>query len=215
MTVHTTTARPAAPGRRGTLVAGRGTALVSALGAAVAVAVVPLAGEASGTDGSAVANDLVASAGPVQGAALLGCLGGAALILAAIRLGRQAGGLPGAVIAASGTAVSVLFVAYYAALASVAVVATNLYEQSSAGLGDAGLVMLNVVEITRFAPGIALVVAVLVSRRSFPKPVVVGAGVLTVLYLLPFTSWIAALAVAVWLGLAAAAVSWRDRDSKD
>lgn len=75
--------------------------------------------------------------------------------------------------------------------------------------------MLNVVEITRFAPGIALVVAVVAARRAFPKPVVIGAGVLAVLYLLPFTGWMAALVVAVWLGLAAAAVSWRDRDSND
>lgn len=120
MTVHATTARPAASGRRATFLAGRATALISMLGAAIAVAVVPLAGEATGADGLAVANDLIGSAGSVQGAALLACLGGAALILAAIRLGRQAEGLPGAVIAASGTAVSILFVAYYASLASVA-----------------------------------------------------------------------------------------------
>lgn len=44
-----------------------------------------------------------------------------------------------------------------------------------------------------------------------PKPVVIGARVLSALYLIPFTSRIAALAAAVWLGLAGMAVSRRDR----
>jgi len=70
----------------------------------------------------------------------------------------------------------------------------------------APLVLLNVVEVTRYAPGLLLVAAVLVARRRLPKAITVPAGllaVLTVLTVFPMTSWIAAVLIPIWLGVCA------------
>ena len=188
---------------------GHAAAVLCAVGSAAAVAVIPLAGGAAGSDGLAVADDLVASSTRVQWAAVLAAVAAAALILAAVRLGRHVGGTAGAVMTISGAAVSIFLGAYYATFAAGAVVASYLYDETSAGVGDATLVLLNMVEMTRYAPGLALTVAAVTARRSLPRPLVVAAGVLALMFLMPFTAWVAALAVAVWLGVAAAVVAWR------
>ncbi len=63
--------------------------------------------------------------------------------------------------------------------------------------------MLNVVEITRYAPGLLLVAAVLVARRRLPRTITVPAAVLAALTVFPMTSWVAAVLIPVWLGIAA------------
>ncbi len=70
-------------------------------------------------------------------------------------------------------------------------------------MGEASLVLLNVVEVTRYAPSLLLVAAVLVARRRLPKAITVSAGLLAVLTVFPMTSWIAAVLIPIWLGVCA------------
>lgn len=69
------------------------------LDAALALTVVPLMGELAGTDGKTVAEALTESAGRLQLVVMLAVLASAALILAAVRLGRSIGGVAGQVAA--------------------------------------------------------------------------------------------------------------------
>ena len=173
-------------------------------GAALAVAVVPLMGGLDGDTGAAVTGELVARAGGIQLAAMLAVLAGAALLLASVRLGRTAGGAAGGVLVAAGAAVAVLMVAMYAAFGAGAVVGSLILAEPSPAVGESTLLMVNLVEITRFAPSTALLVAGLAAGHALPKALRVVAWVLLALTLVPFTTWAVALAVPVWLGLAGA-----------
>ena len=68
------------------------------------------------------------------------------------------------------------------------------------GLGEAASLMVNLTEITRYAPGLALVVAVVAARRMLPRGVWIPASVLAVMTVFPMTTWLAALLIPVWLG---------------
>jgi hypothetical protein len=83
------------------------------------------------------------------------------------------------------------------------VVADYVLTEAGPGVGEAALVVLNVVEITRYAPGLLLVAAVLVARRRLPRTITVPAAVLAALTVFPMTSWVAAVLIPVWLGIAA------------
>lgn len=173
-------------------------------GAALAVAVVPLIGGLDGDTGAAITDDLVARAGGIQLAVMLAVLGGAALLLAAVRLGRTMGGAAGGVVVAAGAAVAVLMVAMYAAIGAGAVVGSLMLADPSPAVGESTLLMVNLVELTRYAPSTALLVAGLVAGHALPRPVRAVAWILLVLTLVPFTTWAVALAVPVWLGVAGA-----------
>lgn len=197
-TITTTQRRSSARGQA----AGR---LVCLAGAALAVAVIPVMGDPLRVTTAQQATDAVtAAAGRLQLAAMVALLAGTALVLAAVRLGRRIPGTAGGVAIVAGSAVALLLVAYYSAFAAGAVVGSLVLEEPSASLGESALVAANLVEMTRFAPALALLVAALVSRRHLPKPAVVAAGVLTVLAVLPFTGWVAAMLVPVWLGVVGA-----------
>lgn len=60
------------------------------------------------------------------------------------------------------------------------------------------------VELSRYAPGLLLVGAVLVNRRSLPRTITVTAWVLLAAMVFPMTTWVAAILTPVWLGVAAA-----------
>lgn len=175
------------------------------VGAALAAAAVPVMGDPlRATSGAGVTDALVASAGRLQLAAVVAMLAGAALLLAAARIGQRLPGTAGRLATAAGSAVAVLLTAYYSAYAAGAVVATLVLDTATAGLGESALVLANLVEMTRYAPGLVLVLAAVAARRFLPRPVVWAAGVLVVLTVLPFTSWVAAMLVPVWLGITGA-----------
>lgn len=204
MTVHT---EAIATEPRSTRWAAPGVCL---LGTALAVAVAAVMGSGLGADdGAGVTGLLVESAGRWQGASILAVFGAAALCLAAVRLGRHVGGTAGTVATVSGAAVALLFAAYYASFAAGAAVASFVIDDAGAGLGEATLVVANMVELTRYAPSLVLLVVALTARRSFTKPVTISAGILVAMLVFPLTSWIAALLTPVWLGVAGSAARER------
>jgi hypothetical protein len=179
--------------------------------ASAAVAVVPFAlASFSGDTGAEITAGIVADATALQLAGILAVLASAGLVLAAVRVGEALGGPTGRVAAAAGTAVAVLFAAYYSVFGAAGVVASQMLEDPGAGLGESASLLLNVVEITRYAPGLVLVAAVFVARRRLPGAIWVPAAILAVATLTPFTSWIAALLIPLWLGLAAAFLGRRE-----
>lgn len=139
-----------------------------------------------------------------MGGAIIAVLVAAALFLAAVRLGRAVGGEAGLLVTAAGSAVALMYAGYYSVFGAGGVVAAQMLEEPGAGLGEATSLMLNVMEIARYAPGLALVAAVLVAGNNLPRWVRITAGVLVVLCLVPLTSWVAALLIPLWLGAAAA-----------
>lgn len=178
---------------------------VCLLGTALAAAVVLVMGYGLNVaDGEAATRALAEEAGRWQAASMLGLFAAAALGLAAVRLGRRIGGITGAVATAAGAAVAFLLGAYYASFAAGAVVATFSLDNPGPGLGEATLVVANMVDLTRYAPTLLLLVAALVARRSLPKPLTISAAVIVVLIALPFTTWIAAILAPMWLGVAGA-----------
>lgn len=183
-------------------VAGR---LVSLGGAALAAAVVPVMGDPLRASTAQEATDaMVASAGRLQLAAIVAVFAATGLLAAAARLGRRIPGDAGRVTTAAGALVAALLAAYYSAYAGGAVVGSLVLDEPSASLGEGALVVANMVEMTRYAPGLALLVAAVVARRHLPTTVVVAAGLLAVLTVLPFTAWAAAITVPVWLGVVGA-----------
>jgi hypothetical protein len=160
----------------------------------------------------AVTDRLGAAANPAMLAALLASFGCAALLLAAGRLAAALTGVPGRVALAAGSLCSVLFALYYGAFGAAATVATMQFDTTSAGLGEATLLATNMISFGRYGAGFALLLAAAVTwrRRALPVWLSVVAGVLAVATALPFTSWIAALAVPVWLGVAGALARPRD-----
>lgn len=175
------------------------------LGTALAVAVAAVMGYGLGADdGAGITSVLVEQAGRWQGASMLAVFGAAALCLAAVRLGRHIGGTKGAVATVSGAAVAFLLAAYYASFSAGASVATYVVDNASAGLGEATLVVANMVDVARYAPSLVLLVVALTARRQLTKPVTISAGILVAMLVFPLTSWIAAILVPVWLGVAGA-----------
>jgi hypothetical protein len=188
--------------------------LLCAATAAAAVAVVPLMGGVSGDSGAEATQYLTDNAGRLQGASILAVFVAAGLLLAAVRVGQHlresgSGSTTAAVATAAGVAVSVLYAGYYTSIGSGAVVSSMLLEDPGAGVGESTLVLLNLVELTRYAPGLVLLVAAVVVRRVLPRPVWIVAAFLAALTVVPMTSWAAAVAVPVWLAATAAALRKR------
>jgi hypothetical protein len=175
---------------------------VAALGALVPFALCGL----DGRSGAAITSGLAEDATHQQLGSIVASFVAALLVPAALRLARRADGLSGSVIGAAGVAVAVLYGAFYATFGAGALVAGQMLDEPGAGLGEAAALLLNVTEITRYAPGLALVAAVVAARKVLPRGVWIPAAVLVVMTVFPMTSWAAALLIPVWLGAAAAAL---------
>ena len=130
----------------------------------------------------------------------------AGMFAAAVHLGRRLPDVNGILVTASGSAVALMYAAYYAVFGAGAVIASG---ESGPGLGEAAWHALNVMEIARYAPGLALVSAAVVARARLPRAVWGTAAALAVLTIVPMTSWVAALLVPLWLAVSAAAISGR------
>ena len=174
-------------------------------GLAAVVAVTPFAtSELSGSTGAAITAGLVEDGVVLMVGSIVAVLVAAGLFLAAARLGRAVGGDAGLLVTAAGSAVALMYAGYYAVFGAGGVVATQMLDDPGPGLGEAASLMLNVMEIARYAPTLALVAAVVVAGRHLPRWVRVSAGLLTLLTVVPLTSWVAALVVPVWLAGTAA-----------
>lgn len=174
------------------------------------LALVPLAlCSFSGDTGAEITASVRDDAAALQGGAAAAALAGALLVVAALRLAASVPGLAGRVMAASGVATAVLFVAYYAAFGAAGVTADHVVTDPGAGLGEATAALVNMAELTRYAPGLALAGAAVAGRRHLPAGVWIVAVVLAVATLVPFTSWGAALLMPLWLGVSAAVVRGR------
>ncbi len=197
-TSPTTSAGPSAPLTR------------IACGAAAALAVVPFAlCSFEGDTGEEITASLADHSGSLQAGAIAATFAGALLMLAAIVLGRRVAGTAGRVVAGSGVAVAVLFVAYYASFGVGGLLAGEVISGPDPAIGIATSFLVNLTEITRYAPGLALVAAALSARRRLPAGVWVTAAVLALMTVVPFTSWVAAMLVPLWLAISAAAVGDR------
>ena len=64
-------------------------------------------------------------------------------------------------------------------------------------------------------PGTALLAAAVLVRRVLPKPLMIRAVVQLALTFVPFTTWLVAIVVPIWLGVAGAVVVRRDPDGID
>jgi len=162
-------------------------------------------GSGAGT-GAEVTERLTDNAARYQLASILAIFAAVGLGLAAVRLGRRIGQQAGSVATAAGAAVAFLSAAYYSAYAAGSNVASFVIEEPGAGVGEATLVLLNGLDLARYAPGLLLVAAVLAARRRLPKSVTISAWGLLVVMFVPMTTWIAALLIPVWLGVTAAIV---------
>jgi hypothetical protein len=160
----------------------------------------------SGTTGAEITQSLRDDAVSVQIGAATAVLIAPLLLLAALRLGRRIGGTAGAVATGAGVAVAVMFAAYYAAFGAGAVVADLAVSDPGPGVGEGTSLLVNFTELTRYAPGLALVAAAFAGRRSLPRAIGVTAALLAVLTVFPMTSWVAALLIPLWLGTCAAAL---------
>ena len=180
-------------------------ALAGGIGAGVAgfwlMLANPISAAAAGEDVTAM---LATRATLLQGMALLAVFASAALIPAAIHLGSAAGGAAGKTIAAAGAATAVLLVAYIGSFAAGAMTATMLLDTPGAGVGEASLVIANVAELARYAPSLALTMAAVAARDRLGRAAWIPAAVLTALLIFPITTWLAAIIVPAWLGIAAA-----------
>ena len=166
-------------------------------------------GSGAGT-GAEVTERLTDNAARYQLASILAIFAAAGLGLAAVRLGRRIGGQAGSVATVAGATVAFLCAAYYSAYAAGSNVASFVIDDPGAGVGEATLVLLNGLDLARYAPGLLLVAAVLAARRRLPRSVTISAWVLLVVMLVPMTTWVAALLIPVWLGVTAVLVPARD-----
>lgn len=153
--------------------------------------------------GAAVTRVLEEDRTALTAGSLLAVLVAAGLLLSAVRLGRSVGGDAGGVLLVAGSGVGLLYAAYYGVFGAGAVVAGQMLSDSGPGLGEASVLVLNMAEIARFAPGLALVAAAVVARRELPRGVWGSAAALLVLVFVPFTTWVAALLTPLWLAVAA------------
>ncbi|KGN29841.1 hypothetical protein N802_10470 [Knoellia sinensis KCTC 19936] len=162
-----------------------------------------------GETGAAVTAALAAQAGLLQALSILAVFGAAALLVAAARLAARLDGVTARVASGAGVAVALLGAMYVSSFGAGSMVGTLLLTSPGPGLGEATLVSINVLELTRYAPSLAVTAAAVVGRRHLSRPLVVSAAVLAVLIAVPFTSWAAAIVVPLWLGLAGATISAR------
>ena len=183
---------------------------------AAAAATVPvfLLTSLTGDTGAEIAAGLVDDAVALGVGSILAVLVSAALVLAAVRLGRSVPGDAGTVLLAAGCAVALMYAGYYAVFGAGGVVASQMLDEPGPGLGEATSLLLNIMEITRYAPGLALVAAAVAARRHLSRWIHVTAAVLLVLTLVPLTSWAAALLAPMWLALAGAAVGTTPRHAR-
>jgi hypothetical protein len=180
-----------------------GTALIFILGD-------PLGGDGphGSSTGSAVSQALLAHESLLRTVAALAGVACAGLIVASVRVGGAAAGTPGRVITGAGTAVSVLMAGYYASFAAGVAVASYSLSEAGPGLGEATLVVLNAFSLAQFGPALALLVATAVAP-GLPRTARITAAILSLVVLIPFTTWIANLILPLWLGVTAAGVRER------
>lgn len=174
--------------------------------AALTVPVFALTDLGSGRTGATVTDVLVDDRTSLTVGSLLAVLVAAGLVLASTRLARSVSGDAGRVVAVAGGGVALLYATYYAVFGAGSVVASQMLADPGPGLGEASFLLLNVAEIARFAPGLALLAAVVVARRQLPRAAWVTAAGLLAMMFVPFTTWVAALVTPLWLGAAAASV---------
>lgn len=168
-------------------------------------AIVPAAlSQLTGNSGAEITAGLVDDATVLMVGAIVAVLVASALFLAAVRLGRAVGGDAGVVVTAAGSAVALMYAGYYSVFGAGGIVAAQMLDDPGPGLGESASLLLNIMEVTRYAPGLALVAAVAVAGRHLPRWVHVTAGVLVVMCVVPLTSWVAALLIPLWLGAVAA-----------
>ena len=181
--------------------------LVAGLGAAVPFALCSF----TGSSGAEITAGLEADVARLTIGSVVALVVSAVLVLAAVRLGARVRGTTGVVLTGAGIAVAMLYAAFYAVFGAGAVVANQSLDNPGAGLGEAASLMLNVVEITRYAPGRVLVAAAGAARRVLPRPVWIPAAGLVALTLFPMTSWVGALLIPPWLGASAAGLGQNSR----
>ena len=175
--------------------------------AAAAATFVPFAlSSFSGDSGAEITAGLVDDAMPITIGSIIAVLVSAGLFLAAVRLGTVVSGTAGRVLATAGAAVALMYALYYSSFGAGAIVAAQMLSEPGAGVGEATALMVNLTEVARYAPGLAMVVAGWVARRAMPRPVWIAALVLAVMTIVPFTSWVAALLIPLWLAVSAAVV---------
>ena len=175
--------------------------------AAAAAAVVPFAlSSFSGDSGAEITASLVDDAVAITIGSIVAVLVSAGLFLAAVRLGAVVRGTAGRVVATAGSAVAMMYALYYSSFGAGAIVAAQMLTEPGAGVGEATALMVNLTEVARYAPGLALVVAAFMGRGALPRPVGIAAVVLAVLTIVPFTSWVAALLIPFWLAVSAGVV---------
>ena len=187
---HAAAARPW--GRIACAAAALGTVPVFALGA--------LTGDTGGEVTAGLADDSVT----LITCSILAVMVSAGLFLAAARLGRVIGGDAAPLVTLAGGALALMYAAYYSVFGAGGIVASQMLTDPGPGLGEAASLLLNVMEVARYAPGLALVAAVLAAGARLPRWVRATAGILVVMTLVPFTSWMAALLIPLWLGASAA-----------
>lgn len=161
-------------------------------------------GALTGDTGEEITAGLAADSVTLISCSILAVVVAAGLFLAAARLGRSVGGDAAPLVATAGAAVALMYAGYYSVFGAGGIVASQMLTEPGAGLGEAASLLLNVMEIARYAPGLALVVAVLAAGAHLPRWVRITAGVLVLMTLVPLTSWVAALLIPVWLGASAA-----------
>lgn len=200
--MSTVTARAAEAGPRTS--PDRAARAVCAASALLTVPVFALSDLGAGETGAAVTDVLAGDASRLTAGTLLAILVAAGLLLASVRLSRAVGGDTGRLMLLAGGGVAVLYAAYYGVFGAGAVVASQMLSAPGAGLGEASLLLLNMTEMARVAPGLALVVAAVVARRVLPRALWMTAAALLVLVLVPFTTWVSALLTPLWLAVAGA-----------
>jgi hypothetical protein len=199
-----TTISPTHDAARPEAASGRGARIACVATAVLTVPVFLLTDLGSGDSGAAITQVLVEDGTALTTGSLLAVLVAAGLLLSAVRLGRSVGGDAGRVVLVAGSGVAMLYASYYGVFGAGAVVAGQMLGDPGPGLGEASVLLLNMTEIARFAPGLALVAAAVFARRELPRGVWVAALVLLVLVFVPFTAWVAALLTPLWLAVAAA-----------
>ncbi len=178
-----------------------------ACASAAVLALVPFAlCSFSGETGEQITASLLDHAVALQLGAGVAAVAGALLVVAAARLGGHVFGTAGRVMGMAGAGVAILFVAYYASYGAGAVVADTMLTEPGPGVGEGTALLVNMTELARYAPGLALTGAAVAARRQLPVGVWGSGAALAVLTLVPLTSWAAALAIPLWLGISAAAL---------
>jgi hypothetical protein len=175
--------------------------------AALTLPVFALTDLGTGDTGEAITGVLEEDRAALTAGGLLAVLVAAGLLLAAVRVGRSVGGDAGRMITASGAGVALLYAAYYGVFGAGAVVAGEMLADPGPGLGEASALLLNMTEIARFAPGLALLGAAAAARRALARPAWATGVALLLLMFVPFTTWVAALLTPLWLAVVASTVA--------